>query len=80
MVSHPELPLLEACNLKRELQGRVLWQNISFTVREGEILFVLGPSGIGKTLLLRCLSTLDALQVEPLASDGTVSLSTFHSL
>lgn len=32
-----------------------LLQNISFSVRKGEVLCLLGPNGTGKTTLLRCL-------------------------
>jgi ABC-type iron transport system FetAB ATPase subunit len=39
--------------------GRLIHTGISFTVRTGEILFIRGPSGVGKTLLLRELAYLD---------------------
>ena len=31
-------------------------QNISFSIREGEILCLLGPSGCGKTTILRAIA------------------------
>lgn len=37
---------------------RVIVENVSFSVNQGEILSVLGPSGTGKTTLLRALSGL----------------------
>ena len=37
--------------------------DISFSVRRGDILFVRGPSGVGKSLLLRALAYLDPIQV-----------------
>ena len=37
--------------------------NLSFRVLQGETLFVRGASGVGKSLLLRCLALLDPLQV-----------------
>lgn len=36
----------------------LLFHNLNFTVNEGEILAVLGPNGVGKTTLLRCITLL----------------------
>lgn len=36
----------------------LLYDDINFTVDEGEILTVLGPNGVGKTTLLRCVTLL----------------------
>jgi len=47
--------------LSRRVGDKVLYSDISFTVRQGETLFIRGPSGAGKTLLLRSLSCLDPL-------------------
>ena len=35
--------------------GRVLFENIGFTVSEGNILTILGRNGVGKTTLLKCM-------------------------
>lgn len=40
-------------------EGQAGFQNISFTIREGEIIGILGTSGCGKSTLLRVLSGLD---------------------
>jgi iron complex transport system ATP-binding protein len=34
---------------------KLILDNVSFTVREGEYLAIIGPNGAGKTTLLRCL-------------------------
>jgi len=36
----------------------LLYDDINFAVNEGEILSILGPNGVGKTTLLRCITTL----------------------
>lgn len=36
----------------------LLYEDINFSVNEGEILAVLGPNGVGKTTLLRCITSL----------------------
>jgi len=58
--------LLEARNLGRVVNGKVLVQDACFPLRRGEVLAITGPSGAGKSSLLRLLNRLD----EP--TSGTV--------
>ncbi len=53
--------LLEARGLGRSHAGVWLLENINVRVQRGERLAVVGPSGAGKTLLLRALAMLDPL-------------------
>lgn len=55
-------PLLRAEALSRHLGPRRLWHRLSFDLGAGERLALLGPTGSGKTLLLRALSLLDPLE------------------
>ena len=57
---------LETQGLTRVVEGTALVQNVTMTVREGEVFVIFGPSGAGKSTLLRLLNRLD----EPTA--GTV--------
>lgn len=50
---------LEARNLTRTVDGRRIVDDVSLTVRDAELLVVAGPSGAGKTSLLRLLDRLD---------------------
>ncbi|HEY4325562.1 MAG TPA: phosphonate ABC transporter ATP-binding protein [Mucilaginibacter sp.] len=51
--------MIEVKNLTKSLpNGRKLLDGISFTVKKGEFVGILGPSGAGKTLTLRCLNGL----------------------
>ena len=36
----------------------LLYDDINFSINEGEILTILGPNGVGKTTLLRCITSL----------------------
>lgn len=51
--------MIEVSNISKALpSGRKLLDGISFTVRKGEFVGILGASGAGKTLTLRCLNGL----------------------
>ena len=51
--------MIEVINISKSLpDGRKLLDGISFTVRKGEFVGILGASGAGKTLTLRCLNGL----------------------
>ena len=47
-------------------------RGVSFTVRRGELVSIVGPSGSGKSTLLHVMGTLER------PSDGVVRLSLIH--
>ncbi len=47
--------VLEVRDLTVTLENHVVLEDLSFSVRAGEILTILGPNGAGKTVLLRAL-------------------------
>jgi len=51
--------LLRAEKLRREVGGKTIVREASFTLRSGEVLAITGPSGAGKSSLLRLLNRLD---------------------
>lgn len=57
-------------NFNRQLGERLIHQNISFTLQIGDTLFIQGPSGVGKTLLLRSLAFLDPFESGVVSLDG----------
>jgi putative ABC transport system ATP-binding protein len=67
--THSGRVVLECRNLSRAVVGRVLVNDISVQVRQGEVLAVVGSSGAGKSSFLRLLNRLD----EP--TGGTVLLN-----
>ncbi len=60
----------EVEGLKRIIGDRRLFSDISFSVSKGDRVFVVGPSGVGKTLFLRLLSCLDEAQGGQLRLNG----------
>lgn len=46
-------------HLSREVNGKAIVRDITFEVPEGELLAIVGPSGSGKSSLLRLLNRLD---------------------
>jgi NitT/TauT family transport system ATP-binding protein len=53
-----DLPALEARDLGHSYGARVVLGSINFSIARGEFVCIVGPSGVGKTTLLRCLSGL----------------------
>lgn len=50
--------LVEVKNLTKAFDDLLVLDDISFTVKEGEFLCIVGPTGCGKTTFLNCLATL----------------------
>jgi putative ABC transport system ATP-binding protein len=62
--------LLRATGLACAVGGRELWANLTLDLHPGECLAVTGPSGVGKTLLLRILAGLRAADAGEVWLDG----------
>lgn len=50
--------MLEMKNISFSFEGKSIFQNLSFSLKKGEIVAVMGPSGYGKTTLLGLASGL----------------------
>ncbi|MCR5024621.1 MAG: amino acid ABC transporter ATP-binding protein [Lachnospiraceae bacterium] len=51
--------MLEIKDIKKAFDGKEILKGISFKVHDGEIAALIGPSGTGKTTLLRCINFLE---------------------
>lgn len=69
-VSDPESPEFAVRHLKRSIEGKVIHADLSFSLKSGETLFIQGPSGVGKSVLLRCLASLDPIDSGDLTLAG----------
>ena len=54
--------LLEISHMKKGFDDLDVIKDISLTVREGEVLSIIGPSGSGKSTLLRCATLLEKME------------------
>ena len=71
----PDL-ILEVSKLTRVVDSRALVDNVSLSVKTGDVLAITGPSGAGKSSLLRLLNRLD----EPTAGQVTFRGNNYRDL
>lgn len=62
--------MLEVKNLCKEFNSRPILKDISFTLKDGEIMTIVGPSGAGKTTLLRIIAGLEMKDSGEILIDG----------
>ncbi|WP_461240355.1 amino acid ABC transporter ATP-binding protein [Paucilactobacillus sp. N302-9] len=62
--------MLEIKNLKKSFGTREILKDINLTVKDQEILSIVGPSGAGKTTLLRCITGLEKADSGQFIIDG----------
>ncbi|TAM82936.1 MAG: amino acid ABC transporter ATP-binding protein [Candidimonas sp.] len=62
--------MVEVRGLTKKYDEKTVIDDISFTVRPGEVLSIIGPSGSGKSTLLRCMNFLEDFQSGNIVVDG----------
>lgn len=62
--------MLEVKNLSKGFNGHQILKDISFTLKDGEIMTIVGPSGAGKTTLLRIIAGLETKDSGQILIDG----------
>jgi polar amino acid transport system ATP-binding protein len=63
-------PVLVANHLTKRFGPNTIFQNISLTIQERETVVIVGPSGTGKSTLLRCLNLLARAEEGQVFLDG----------
>jgi polar amino acid transport system ATP-binding protein len=66
------VPILQICNVSKTLGGRRVLDGISFALEKGQSCAIIGPSGEGKTTLLKCLNLLVAIDAGEIFLDGAL--------
>ena len=56
-----EVPMLKAVGVRKSLGGNEILRGVDITVREGELLCLIGASGSGKSTFLRCVNHLEKI-------------------
>ncbi|MGH8862656.1 MAG: ATP-binding cassette domain-containing protein, partial [Jatrophihabitantaceae bacterium] len=69
MSTSPE-PVVRARQVSLRFGERVLWDDLSFDLHQGEFMAVLGPNGTGKTSLVRILLGLLAPSAATVSGSG----------
>ena len=64
------MALLEVRDLHKSFGDTVVLDGVSMSVKKGDVIAVLGPSGGGKTTLLRCINFLETADSGSLVFDG----------
>ena len=54
-------PILTIKNLTKTYGENVIFQHLDLTVNEGDTIVIIGPSGTGKSTLLRCVNKLETI-------------------
>lgn len=63
-----EEAMLKVEHLVKKFDDNTILNDISFTVKKGEVIVLVGPSGCGKSTTLRCINALEPIQ------GGSISL------
>ena len=64
--------LLTINNVVKRFDDTTILDGISFSVKESEVIVIVGPSCCGKSTLLRCINALEPIQEGSITLDGDV--------
>ncbi len=62
--------IVDAQQVCKRFGGNLVLRGVNMTVREGEVVCILGPSGSGKSTFLRCLNGLETIDAGRVDVDG----------
>lgn len=62
--------MIDLINVKKEFYGNEVLKGINLTVKKGEVIVIIGPSGTGKSTLLRCINQLEQVTSGDIKVEG----------
>lgn len=62
--------MIEVSNLKKIIKDKIILEDISLSIKEGEVFGIVGHSGAGKSTLLRCLNGLESYEEGSIKING----------
>ena len=62
--------MLSIKNLSKHYHGKLILDDVSFDVQQGEVVVLLGKSGVGKSTILRILTGLETKETGTITLDG----------
>lgn len=66
--------LIQAKNLYKRFGDDLLFKDLNFELDQYELLKIIGPSGVGKSTLIRCLCKLEPLTGGELVINGSIAM------
>jgi len=63
-------PLVVISGLRKRFAEREVLQGIDLAVKAGEVVCIMGPSGTGKSTILRCINALEPFEAGEVSFDG----------
>ncbi len=66
------MSILEVKNMQKSFGETEVLKDVSFSMKQGEVISILGSSGSGKTTLLRCINFLEKADSGEIVVDGEV--------
>lgn len=65
-----DIPKIKVENISKSFGDTLVFKDVSFSIKQGKVLSIIGPSGGGKTTLLRCLNLLETVDSGSIFWDG----------
>lgn len=62
--------VIELKNISKTFNDKVVFKNISFKLKKGEVVSIIGKSGMGKSTLLKCINKLENIDSGEILYEG----------